>query len=99
MIIVAGTVRIDTSKLDATRGEMKKMLDGSRAEDGCVEYSYAIDVLDSGLVHVFEIWRDRAALDRHFQTTHMAEWRQSFPAIGISDRKLKIYDVSGSAPI
>jgi quinol monooxygenase YgiN len=50
-------------------------------------------------VHVLEVWRDRAVLDRHFQTPHMAEWRQSFPAIGISDRKLNIYDVTGSAPI
>lgn len=99
MIIVAGTVRIDTGKLDATRGEMGKMLNASRAEDGCVEYSYAIDVLDPGLVHVFEIWRDRAALDRHFQTQHMAQWRQSFPALGISDRKLRMYDATGSSPL
>ena len=99
MIIVAGTVRIDPGKLDAARGEMKKMLGASRAEDGCLEYSYAVDVLDPGLVHVFEVWRDRAALDRHFQTPHMAEWRRSFPALGISDRKLNIYDVTGSAPI
>lgn len=99
MIVVAGTVRIDTSKLDATRGEMAKMLAASRAEDGCVEYAYAIDVLDPGLVHVFEVWRDRAALDRHFQTPHMAQWRQSFPVLGIFDRKLNIYDVTGVAPI
>jgi quinol monooxygenase YgiN len=99
MIIIAGTVRIDAGKIDATRVEMKKMLDASRAEEGCIEYSYAIDVLDPSLVHVFEIWRDRAAIDGHFKTTHMAAWRQSFAELGIFDRKLKIYDVSGSAPI
>ncbi len=99
MIVVAGTVRIDPTMLDAARIEMKKMLNASRAENGCIEYSYAIDVLDGALVHVFEVWRDRAALDRHFQTPHMAQWRQSFPAIGISDRKLNIYDVTSAAPI
>lgn len=99
MMIVAGTVRVDAGKIDAMRVEMKKMLDASRAEDGCIEYSYAIDVLDPGLVRVFEVWRDRASLDRHFQTAHMAAWRQSFAVIGLSDRKLSVYDVTGAAPI
>jgi quinol monooxygenase YgiN len=99
VIIVAGTVRIDAAKIDGTRVEMRKMLEASRAEDGCIDYSYAIDVLDAALVHVFEIWRDRAALDAHFKTAHMAAWRQSFAALGIFDRKLNVYDVSGAAPI
>jgi len=99
MVVVAGTIRIDPSKIDVARVEMEKMLAASRAEDGCIEYSYAVDVVDNGLVQVFEVWRDRAALDRHFRTPHLAQWRQAWPAIGISERKLSIYDVTGAAPI
>jgi quinol monooxygenase YgiN len=99
MIVVSGTVRIDAAMIEGTRAAMKKMIEASRGENGCIEYSYAIDVLDPALVHVFEIWRDRAALDDHFKTAHMAAWRQSFPALGIFDRKLNLYDVSGASPI
>jgi len=99
MIVVAGTVRIDPGKLDVARGEMAKMLSASRREDGCIEYSYAVDVADPGLVRVFEVWRDRAALDRHFLTPHLASWRQAWPSIGISDRKLSLYEVSSVAPV
>ena len=99
MVILAGTIRIDAVKIDIARVEMAKMLAASRAEDGCIEYSYAVDVVDRGLVRVFEVWRDRAALDRHFQTPHLALWRQAWPAIGISERKLSIYDVACAAPI
>lgn len=99
MIVVAGTVRIDPAKLDLARAEMVKMVSVSRAEDGCITYSYAIDVLEPCLVHVFEVWRDRAALERHFKTPHIAAWRATWPAIGISDRKLELYEVVSVAPI
>lgn len=99
MIVVAGTVRIDPAKLDLARAEMVKMVSVSRAEDGCITYSYAIDVLEPRLVHVFEVWRDRTALERHFKTPHIAAWRATWPAIGISDRKLSLYEVASVAPI
>ena len=95
MIIVAGTVRIDPSRLDAARAEMTKMIAASRAEDGCIEYSYAADVLDAGVAHVFEAWGDREALERHFKTPHIAAWRATWTSIGVSDRKLKIYEIFG----
>lgn len=96
MIIVAGTVRVPPAKLDEARGIMARMIAASRAEDGCIDYSYSVDVLDPGLVRVWEVWRDRETLQRHFQMPHLAEWRAAWPTFGITDRKLAIYDVSGA---
>jgi len=72
---------------------MKQMADASRAEDGCVEYGYAEDIFDPGLIHVKELWTNQAALDRHFASDHIAEWRAEWPRLGIRDRDLCIYDV------
>ncbi len=72
---------------------MQRMIAASRAEDGCVDYGYAEDILEPGLVHVKEIWRDRASLDRHFASAHIAEWRAAWPALGIHDRNLVVYEV------
>lgn len=72
---------------------MARMISASRAEDGCEEYSYAEDVLDAGLIHVKELWRDQAALDRHFVSEHIAAWRSAWPELGIKDRNLRVYDV------
>jgi len=99
MIVVAGTVRVDPSKLAAARIEMEKMIAASRAEDGCVAYAYAIDVLDPHVAHVFEVWRDREALERHFKTPHIAQWRATWAAIGVSDRNLSLYDVARVTPL
>lgn len=99
MIIVAGTVRVNAAKLDEARGIMERMIAASRAEDGCIDYSYSVDVLDPGLVRVWEVWRDRETLQRHFQMPHLAEWRAAWPTFGITDRKLAIYDVSGATAL
>ncbi len=99
MIVVAGTVRVDPAKLATARVEMEKMIAASRAEDGCIAYSYSIDVLDPRVAHVFEVWRDREALERHFETPHIAAWRATWTTIGVSDRDLSLYDVAGVTPI
>jgi quinol monooxygenase YgiN len=94
MLIIAGTLRVPPEKLAAFKPHMEKMLLASRAEPGCITYSYAIDVQDSGLVRVFEAWRDQAAIDAHFKAPHLAEWRASWPKFGVSDRKLSLYEVA-----
>ena len=62
------------------------------AEDGCIAYDYAIDVFEPGVIRIFEIWRDQAALEAHFKAPHMAQWRAAWPSFGVSDRKLFAYE-------
>lgn len=93
MLLIIGTIRLPANNLDAARPAMKRMADTSRSEAGCVEYVYAEDVFERGLIHVKEMWTDQAALDRHFATPHIAEWRAAWPALGIGDRDLRVYDV------
>ena len=98
-LIVAGTVRVPPETLDGFRPHMVAMMTATRAEDGCAAYSYAEDVAQPGLIHVFEIWRDRAALDAHFKTAHMAAWRAVWPGFGVSDRNLKAYEIAAERAI
>ena len=98
-LIIAGTVRIAPERLAAFRPHQDAMLAASRAEDGCLTYSYAVDVQDPGLVRVFEIWRDQTALDAHFQAPHMATWRAAGVEFGVSDRQLSLYEVTSERPL
>ncbi|HYD44361.1 MAG TPA: putative quinol monooxygenase [Phenylobacterium sp.] len=93
-LIIAGTVRVSPENLAAFRPHMQAMLEASRAEAGCLAYSYAEDVLEPGLIRVFEVWQNQAALDAHFQADHMAEWRSHWPSFGVSDRRLIAYEVA-----
>jgi quinol monooxygenase YgiN len=99
MIVITGTVRIPTGSLSRVRPIMQVMIEGSRAEEGCIHYSYAEDVLEPGLIWVSESWRDAEALAAHGASPHMAEWRASWSALGIHDRNLTVYDVSAARPL
>lgn len=94
MLLIVGTIRMPAGMLPEAVPAMKRMIESSRAEDGCEKYSYAEDVLDRGLIHVIELWRDQAALDRHFASRHIAEWRSAWSRLGIRDRNLRVYEVS-----
>ena len=93
-LIIAGTVRVPAENLARFKPHMIEMLIASRAEDGCLEYSYAQDVAEPGLIRVYEAWRDQAALDAHFLTPHMATWRSHWPNFGVSDRRLFAYETA-----
>src|SRR6478672_9501006 len=98
-IIIAGTVRVPLEKLASLKPHQLAMLAASRAEDGCLTYSYGEDVAEPGLIRVFEAWRDQAAIDAHFKAPHMATWRAACAEHGVSDRRLFAYAVASERPL
>ncbi|MCP1469806.1 quinol monooxygenase YgiN [Sphingobium sp. OAS761] len=99
MLLIIGTIRLPADMMDRARPAMQRMADASRAEDGCVDYAYAEDVFDRGLVHVKELWVDQAALDLHFASPHIAQWRATWPDLQIGDRELRAYEVAEPRPV
>ena len=98
MLLIIGTVRLPPEKLAQARPAMERMISASRAEPGCLDYSYAQDVLDPGLIRVSETWSDRAALEAHFRSAHLAAWRASWVELGIGDRRLTLYEAGEGTP-
>ena len=99
MIVLTGTVRIPADKLDQARPLMKAVIEATRREDGCLFYSFGEDVLDPGLIVVAEAWRDEACLGGHLGSAHFAAWREAGAALGVSDRKLTVYEAVSSKPL
>lgn len=93
MLLIVGTVRVPQGSLPKARMAMEKMITASRAEAGCIEYSYSEDILEAGLIHVKESWHDRMALDLHFASDHIVVWRSTWKSLGITDRNLVLYEV------
>lgn len=99
MLVIIGSIRLAPENLPKARAAMARMIAASRAEPGCLAYSYAEDVLEPGLIRVTEVWTDQAALDRHFASAHIAAWRAAWPELGITDRQLVAYQVEGMQAI
>jgi len=94
MIIVAGEVRVAPGTLETLKPAMEKMLAASRDEEGCLAYTYAVDVLDPTVIRVFERWENEDALERHFRTDHMNAWRQALGDVTFLSRSIKSYEVT-----
>jgi quinol monooxygenase YgiN len=91
-VIVAGTFRLPPENLDAARQHIKAVIDATRQEPACIDYSYAEDLADPGLIRVFEVWRDAAGLEAHFQAPHMISWVEIRKAFGLFDRRIFAYE-------
>ena len=92
MIVLIGTIRAPIEAMQALRGPMADVVAASRAEDGCIEYAYGEDMLEPGLIRVSEVWRDQAALDRHFTQPHMHAWRAARALLGVGGRRIFLYE-------
>ena len=99
MIIIMGTVKLAPDRLDAAKPAMRRMVDASRAEPGCIAYAYAQDLLDPETIHIAEQWQDRAALTEHFATPHTAEWRGVMGSLGLTGRDLRVFESDEGSPI
>jgi quinol monooxygenase YgiN len=99
MLLIVGTVRLPADRLAAAHSIMSEMIEASRREPGCLEYSYAEDVIDRGLIHITERWENQKVLEEHFKSPHLAAWRAAWPSIGLGERNLRLYEVGEPLPI
>lgn len=94
MIILAGSIRLPPERLDEARPVLARMVEASRAEPGCLAYSFAEDLLEPGLIRIFELFEDRAAQQAHSTSAHMAAFRAAWEALGIGGRAITEYEVT-----
>ena len=99
MVVVAGYLRLTSGSFDQIRPHMLVMIAASRAEKGCIDYTYARDVVDADTIRVFEIWNSQEDLDRHFTMPHLKAWRSALGEIGIERRELSVYPSGMPRPL
>lgn len=98
MLIVTGTVEVDPERVDDLMEAVRTATIATRAEDGCIAYSFSVDLLDPSTVNVIERWRDQASLTAHLASEHIAAFlTEAGPAIRGMD-VLK-YEVASSGPV
>jgi quinol monooxygenase YgiN len=95
MIIVEGYVRLsDPDDFERVRAAATAQIEASRAEAGCIDYTYSIDVLDPCLMRVLERWQSWDALAAHFEEPHMDAWRAALSDVKFKERSLRAHEVT-----
>ncbi|MCK0128782.1 putative quinol monooxygenase [Erythrobacter sp. F6033] len=99
MLIVVGKAKLGSGALDAGRSALATMIEASRAEEGCVDYSYATDILDPSTMHIIEKWVDEAALVAHFQTPHMAAFQKALGNLDVTISEVLKFQADDGTPL
>ena len=99
MIIVAGTIRVPPENMDAVRPHARRVIEATRSEAGCIVYSFAEDLLEPGLIRIYEIWQSREHLDAHGRAPHMDPWRAAVAANGVTGRDIKVFASGPGQPL
>lgn len=99
MLMVIGTARLGEGALEAGHGALEAMVAASRAEPGCIDYAYAIDILDPSTLRITEKWVDEGALAAHFQTPHMAAFQKALGSLDVTITDVRKFQTDGGAPL
>ena len=92
MIVIAGSFRFADGVTDDVTAACKTVMQATHLEEGCHEYIFYPDPLDSDVLRVFEMWENDQALTNHFGTTHVDAFRKAMGGWTISDREIKKFE-------
>ena len=98
MVIVAGTFQVDPEQREAFLASRIERMRTSRAEPGCLEYTFSVDPLDPGRVLLFERWASQADLDAHLAVPSAPPASPGAEVVPTATT-IVIYDVSGERPL
>lgn len=80
MITITAVVQSSAEDIAALRPALVAMETASRAEAGCVDYTFCQEVGNPDVLRINELWESMEALEAHFQSPHMAEFNAAVAA-------------------
>ncbi len=99
MLIVLAKAKVGEGAIEAGRDAIAAMVEASNAEEGCIDYTFTIDVLDPTSMHIVEKWVDDAALVAHFQAPHMATFQAAIAELDVAVTEVAKYQSDDGSPL
>ncbi|MFN8592869.1 MAG: putative quinol monooxygenase [Thermomicrobiales bacterium] len=98
MVIVAGVFTVEHGQRDAFIDSKIERMHSSRAERGCLEYTFSADPLVPGRVVLYERWESQEDLDAHLAAPVAPSASPGADIVPIS-ATIMVYDVTGERPL
>lgn len=77
MIVVNAVVESTEADIAALKSAIATMESKSRAEPGCLDYTFSVELNRPHVVRITEKWASLEALAEHFRQPHMAAFREA----------------------
>ena len=79
MIVVNAIIESTEENIAGMKDAIAVMEEKSRAESGCIDYTFAVELNRPSVLRITEKW-DQAALQAHFGEPHMANFQAAMAA-------------------
>ncbi len=89
MIYVIATLTVRPEKRADFLDNARTVIAATHKEEGCVSYDLHSSITEPNVFVFVERWSSRDALEAHFGTPHLGEWRR-ISADLITDRKVEV---------
>lgn len=99
MLVIRATLPLDPDRMDEVRDIASNLAEASRAEDGVVDYHVTEDLESPGVVRIFEVYEDEAALDAHGDTDHLAAFQAALPDLMVGEPEIVQYEVTSAEDV
>ena len=75
-LTIVAQILVKEEKRDFVKSELLKLIEPTRAEEGCINYDLHQDNENPNLFLFFENWTSRELWQAHINNTHIAEYRK-----------------------
>lgn len=94
MIFVSMVIEAEPEESTGLAEAMSTMMEKTRAEPGCITYTYARDIAAPNRFHLTEIWQSEALMDQHIDASHSSEF---VSVLNVSARIVSVKAFAGDA--
>ncbi|MCX4705963.1 antibiotic biosynthesis monooxygenase [Streptomyces sp. NBC_01352] len=96
-IIVAGWMDYEPADRDTMLGHLVEVGKRTReAEPGCLDYAMTADPSDERRIRVYERWVSQQALDEHFTTAHIKDFRAATTGLTRVGVSMEIFSIAAA---
>ncbi len=73
-LTIVARILVKEGKVDLVKSELLKLIDVTRAEEGCINYNLHQDNENENFFLFYENWENRDLWQKHMQNEHLAEY-------------------------
>ncbi|MGY5450588.1 putative quinol monooxygenase [Agarivorans sp. MS3-6] len=73
-LTIVANIKANADKIDLVKAELLKLIEVTRAEEGCINYDLHQDNSNPAHFMFYENWQSRELWQTHMANTHLAEY-------------------------
>jgi quinol monooxygenase YgiN len=94
MLVLHAFIKVDPNQREEYLVHARKVMEGSKAEEGCNSYHLYEDTIEANTFVMVEEWKDIAALEYHFGTDHYKAFKKATTGMIVEPPQLVKYEVA-----